>query len=277
MDIDTVIESSRRRSARITESAAGAAHPSGERVGFGSGSARLSNYSTKEMEARRDSSRQRGDSSTSKTRVSGTSADGERDPSKESPKESKVNWKRYVTLNPPNLVKFDMVESDRQRIKPLQGDRRSASASEDAQDDLIDAADAKAESFIEILNKSDHYILFKVKTTNIQNYVVRPNADIIPSDYSMKVRVVTQYSLSVSYLLFFHLRVLISLFFMNLALQNHRQRQVLGANGAGRLRVDSRMGQGENHERPAEPRRDFDDLGPDRQEAAGVLQAQGRC
>jgi hypothetical protein len=29
---------------------------------------------------------------------------------------------------------------------------------------LIDMADAKAEAFIEILNKSDHYILFKVSS-----------------------------------------------------------------------------------------------------------------
>ena len=112
------------------------------------------------MEAR-ESSRRRGDSSTSKTRASGTSTDKARDASKESSKESKVNWKKYVTLNPPNLVKFDIVDQDLQRVKPLKAEGAIGPASADGQD-WIEAADAKAESFIEILNKSDHYILFKV-------------------------------------------------------------------------------------------------------------------
>lgn len=179
-------DGSRRRSAGHSGSP-GATSPSGERVAFGSGSLRASNYSVKDLEAR-SSSRKRGESSGSKTRVPAAGADEE---SRGSSKDTKVNWKKYVTLNPPNLVKFNIVESDLQRIKPLDGGKSAAGS-----DDFLEADDAKAESYIEILNKSDHYILFKVKTTNIQNYVVRPNADIIPSDYSMKVRVVTQYSLS---------------------------------------------------------------------------------
>jgi len=31
-----------------------------------------------------------------------------------------------------------------------------------------------------------------VKTTNIKNYMVRPNAEVIPSDHSITVKVLTQ-------------------------------------------------------------------------------------
>ena len=70
--------------------------------------------------------------------------------------------------------------------------------------------------------------------------------------------------------------VVIISFFSSVALQNHRQRQVPGADGAGRLRVDSWVGQGEDHERLVGPGRDPNDLGSDRQEAAGIVQASGR-
>ena len=46
---------------------------------------------------------------------------------------------------------------------------------------------------IEILNKSMSNVLFKVKTTNIQNYLVRPNAEVVPMGSSIKVRIVTQH------------------------------------------------------------------------------------
>lgn len=39
---------------------------------------------------------------------------------------SKVNWKKFVTLNPPNLVKFNMVDYDLRRIKPLAGQPKPA-------------------------------------------------------------------------------------------------------------------------------------------------------
>ena len=139
---------------------------------------------------RRESSRGRAESSSSRRRNanSGDAPDGA-DPSKD---QSKINWKKFVTLNPPNLVKFSMVDTDVQRIKPLPGQPKPNVPD----DEIIDADEAKCEAFVEIVNKSEHYILFKVKTTNIQGYVVRPNADIIPRDHSMKVRVITQYSLS---------------------------------------------------------------------------------
>lgn len=63
-------------------------------------------------------------------------------------------------------------------------------------ENMIEVDEVKLEAYVEIVNKSEHFILFKVKTTNIQGYVVRPNADTIPSDCSMKVRVVTQYELA---------------------------------------------------------------------------------
>lgn len=40
--------------------------------------------------------------------------------------------------------------------------------------------------------------MFKVKTTNIKNYMVRPNAEVIPSDHSLSVKIVTQASISKS-------------------------------------------------------------------------------
>jgi hypothetical protein len=37
-----------------------------------------------------------------------------------------------------------------------------------------------------------------VKTTNIKNYMVRPNAEIIPSEHSLSVKIVTQASINKS-------------------------------------------------------------------------------
>lgn len=36
----------------------------------------------------------------------------------------------------------------------------------------------------------------QVKTTNIKNYMVRPNAEIIPSDHSLSVKILTQQPIS---------------------------------------------------------------------------------
>ena len=36
----------------------------------------------------------------------------------------------------------------------------------------------------------------KVKTTNIKNYMVRPNAEIIPSQHSITVKILTQHPIS---------------------------------------------------------------------------------
>lgn len=56
------------------------------------------------------------------------------------------DWKKYVTLNPANAVVFKESKED-----------------------------GKGTSQIEIINKSNDYIMFKVKTTEPNNYIVRPN------------------------------------------------------------------------------------------------------
>lgn len=75
----------------------------------------------------------------------------------------KQDWRKFVTLNPPNLVKFKVVEEDLDSSDPTKGP-----------DEALGCA------YIEIINKSMSNILFKVKTTNITNYLVRPNAEIVP-------------------------------------------------------------------------------------------------
>lgn len=57
------------------------------------------------------------------------------------------DWRKFVTLNPPNAVIFR---------------------------ENIDEG-GKGTSKIEILNKSQDHIMFKVKTTEPNNYIVRPN------------------------------------------------------------------------------------------------------
>jgi hypothetical protein len=56
------------------------------------------------------------------------------------------DWKKYVTLNPPNAVTFKENKEE-----------------------------GKGISYIEIINKSNDCIIFKVKTTEPNNYIVRPN------------------------------------------------------------------------------------------------------
>ena len=58
------------------------------------------------------------------------------------------DWRKFVTLNPPNAVIF--------RESREEGGKGAASQ-------------------IEILNKSQDHIMFKVKTTEPNNYIVRPN------------------------------------------------------------------------------------------------------
>ena len=82
-----------------------------------------------------------------------------------------------MTLNPPNEVKFKIYEED-----------PSKSSSE------VDRP--RAISKIQIINKSQSAVLFKVKTTKITNYMVRPNSDVIPSGHSMTVKVLTQKAIS---------------------------------------------------------------------------------
>jgi hypothetical protein len=60
------------------------------------------------------------------------------------------DWTKFVTLNPPNAVLFKENKEE-----------------------------GKGVSNIEIINKSTDLILFKVKTTEPNNYIVRPNQGII--------------------------------------------------------------------------------------------------
>jgi len=45
-------------------------------------------------------------------------------------------------------------------------------------------------SFVDIINKSDFPILYKVKTTNLKNYQVKPNSEAIPSMHQVRVKIV---------------------------------------------------------------------------------------
>ena len=87
------------------------------------------------------------------------------------------DWTKFVTLNPPNEVKFKFQNDDRTEM---------------TQESQMEIDNQKAIARIEIINKSKSAILFKVKTTNIKNYMVRPNAEIIPSEHSISVKIVTQ-------------------------------------------------------------------------------------
>lgn len=55
-------------------------------------------------------------------------------------------WSKFVTLAQPNAVYFREISDD-----------------------------GKSTSVIDIINKSDDVIIFKVKTTTPDNYIVRPN------------------------------------------------------------------------------------------------------
>jgi hypothetical protein len=79
------------------------------------------------------------------------------------------DWKKYVTLNPPNAVVF-----------------------KDSKEE------GKAMSSIEIINKSNDHIIFKVKTTNPNNYIVRPNQGSITPESSTSVKVICQVNIGVN-------------------------------------------------------------------------------
>ena len=67
----------------------------------------------------------------------------------------------------------------------------------------VEAKNTKGIAFLEIINKSTDVILFKVKTTNINSYLVRPNAEIIEPDNSLNVRIETNHFIGVSNKLYF--------------------------------------------------------------------------
>lgn len=69
-------------------------------------------------------------------------------------------WKKQVTLNPPNVVIL--------RENP---------------------DDNKYHSWIQIINQGRASIIFKVKTTNPNSYVVRPNQGVIESQAQVSVKI----------------------------------------------------------------------------------------
>mgnify|MGYP001551993628 CR=1 FL=1 len=73
------------------------------------------------------------------------------------------DWRKYVTLNPPNAVLF---KENKEEGKGL--------------------------SHIEIINKSTDYIIFKVKTTEPNNYIVRPNQGTIAPESMTAVKIICQ-------------------------------------------------------------------------------------
>ena len=77
------------------------------------------------------------------------------------------DWRKYVTLNPPNAVIFRESKEE-----------------------------GKAGSSIEIINKSNDHIIFKVKTTEPNNYIVRPNQGSITPESSISVKVICQINVS---------------------------------------------------------------------------------
>ena len=100
------------------------------------------------------------------------------------------DWKKMVTLNPPNEVRFKLHDKDKTRFTGPDAEKTAG-------------AEFKAIANIQIINKSKTAILFKVsgaaclysvqvKTTQINNYMVRPNAEVIPSQHSLTVKIQTQ-------------------------------------------------------------------------------------
>ena len=94
-----------------------------------------------------------------------------------------------VTLNPPNEVRFKLHEKDKAKYTGPDAEKAAG-------------IEFKAIANIQIINKSKTAILFKVslkihlhiqvKTTQINNYMVRPNAEVIPSQHSLTVKIQTQ-------------------------------------------------------------------------------------
>lgn len=81
-------------------------------------------------------------------------------------------WRSTIKIVPPNILKFQVSKDDVLNPK-------------------LDNEQIKGTACVEIFNKGDEPILFKIKTTNIQNYMVKPNAEIIPADHSLVIRVFT--------------------------------------------------------------------------------------
>jgi hypothetical protein len=77
------------------------------------------------------------------------------------------DWRKFVTLNPPNAIKI------KENLE-----------------------EQKGSGVIEIVNKSSDCIIFKVKTTEPKNYVVRPNQGVIGPDSATSVKILCAILLS---------------------------------------------------------------------------------
>lgn len=75
-----------------------------------------------------------------------------------------ATWQKYVTINPPMAVIF------RENREEGMG---------------------KAISSIDIINKNQSdFILFKVKTTDPNNYIVRPNQGVVQPEATINVKII---------------------------------------------------------------------------------------
>ena len=69
------------------------------------------------------------------------------------------DWTKKVTLSPPNEVKFQLSDEDKEKLKSTQG--------------LIEPM--KAQAKITLINKSQSAILFKVSSINLFNLILNIN------------------------------------------------------------------------------------------------------
>jgi hypothetical protein len=77
-----------------------------------------------------------------------------------------ASWQKYVTINPPMAVIF-------------RENREEAAGS------------GKAISSIDIINKNQNdFILYKVKTTDPNNYIVRPNQGVVQPEATINVKII---------------------------------------------------------------------------------------
>lgn len=78
------------------------------------------------------------------------------------------DWTKFVTINPPMAVIFKEIKDE-----------------------------GKAQGSLEIINKNkNEFVLFKVKTTDPNSYIVRPNQGVIQPEATITVKIVCQHNLS---------------------------------------------------------------------------------
>lgn len=88
------------------------------------------------------------------------------------------DWTKFVTLNPPNEVRFKLIDDLKESMV------------------VVDGQAPKAVARIQIINKSKTPIIFRLKTTEIKNYRVMPNAEVLPSEHFISVKIVTTLPIS---------------------------------------------------------------------------------